>query len=223
MAHRQDERISDFTALAWCNALLSDPSITHIRTREIMIQQMNCPIPLIATTLFTDDTIPAYLSLYRTGGGARRVDNGETGIPLIKKHVPKKPSAEMMRRLVEKKELVFDMNDPEVPEHIILCSLQKGLEGGVDRLHGGILSTLMDTSMGQLVFQFYGIPPPTIELKVSFKKVVETPGVYIVRAKASRQKGRWIDTRAWVEDGEGTVYAEAWAAFVVPKDLAAKM
>ncbi|EDU43760.1 4HBT domain containing protein [Pyrenophora tritici-repentis] len=223
MAPRTEDRLGDITAHAWCMAILSDPSITHIRTRKAMLQHPTRTIPLLTRMLFDDDALSAYIDLFKPGGGQRRAANAETRIPqmLTQDYIPPKPSAEMMKRLIEKEEVVYDLDDPEVPELIILCSLGNGLDGAKNRLHGGFIATLLDMAMGLLVFEFCDGPSATVEMKISFKKAVKTPGVYMARGKPVRQKGRWIETKGWIEDGEGTVYAEAWAAWVVPKELAA--
>jgi hypothetical protein len=46
---------------------------------------------------------------------------------------------------------------------------------------------------------------------------VNTPCILLCRAKLVKEKGRWIETRAWVEDGKGTVFAEGSGAFVMTK------
>ncbi|RMZ68495.1 og domain-containing [Pyrenophora seminiperda CCB06] len=229
----QEERLSDFTAHAWCNALLSDTSYT-IRTRSTLWKQMGVSIPLIARSLYTDDTIPAWLSLYRSGNGARRAppppppnkdDAGEGGgaitspIPLSTDSTPITPTPSMLHRLISKTDLLYSLSDPALPQHIILCSLQGGLDGRQNRLHGGIVSALLDTSMGLLVFQAYGTASSTCELRVVFRKPVRTPGVYGVRARMWRQRGRWVEMKGWVEDGEEGVYAEAWATFLIPRGV----
>ena len=49
------------------------------------------------------------------------------------------------------------------------------------------------------------------ELNVNHMQAVTTPCILVCRAKLQNEKGRWI------EDGQGTVFAEGRGAFVLGK------
>jgi acyl-coenzyme A thioesterase PaaI-like protein len=213
------EHLEDFTAHEWCNVLLSDPSVTHISKRQIPEKREGVSNTFFTRTLFNDSALRAFLSLYKPGKGRKR-EPGEdvfTGnAPLHERPVPSNIDAEA-RRQKAKEEKIFDVDDHDTPEAMILASLGKELDGGIRRLHGGVTATLLDQVMGTLISYVYEHTCATSDLNVKYKQAVATPCVLLVRAKIVREKGRWIETRGWVEDGKGTVFAEGWGVFVMSK------
>jgi acyl-coenzyme A thioesterase PaaI-like protein len=225
--HMKVEHLEDFTAHEWCNALLSDPSITHISKRHIPDKQHGVSNTFFTRTLFTDNAIRAFLSLYKPGQGRKReigedVFTGSAPLHKDKTPAPSNANAEA-RRQIAKKEKVFDVDSPDTPEAIILVSLGKDVDGGIQRLHGGVTATLLHQVMGVLISHVYEHTCATSDLSVKYKQAVTTPCILVCRAKIVREKGRWIETRGWVEDGQGNVLAEGWGAFVMTKVGVAKM
>jgi hypothetical protein len=171
-------------------------------------------------SLFTDDAIRAYLNLFKPGKGQRRVvdvkkivtDESPTRGDLVLSS-----NEEEAARQAAKEDVQYDLDDPEAPENTVLVSLGCGIDGAVGRLHGGVSASLLDQCMGTLVIQYYSNTNATTELRIKYKKAVTTPCVLKVRAKIQREKGRWVELVSWVEDGEGTVYAEGWGSFVLDK------
>jgi acyl-coenzyme A thioesterase PaaI-like protein len=219
------EHLEDFTAHEWCNQLLSDPSITHISKRQIPDQREGVSNTFFTRTLFTDRAIRAFLSLYKPGKGRKR-EPGEdvfTGnAPLHTMTVTYNANAEE-RRQNAKEERIYESDDPDTPEAMILVSLGKELDGGIRRLHGGVTASLLDQVMGTLISHVYENTSATSDLNVKYKSAVTTPCILLVRAKIVREKGRWVETKGWVEDGQGKVFAEGWGAFVMSKVGNAKM
>jgi acyl-coenzyme A thioesterase PaaI-like protein len=213
------EHLEDFTTHEWCNALLSDPLITHISKRHVPDKREGVSNTFFTHTLFTDNALRAFLSLYKPGKGRKR-EFGEdvfTGsAPLHQMAVPSNADAEERRQNL-KEEKLFDVNDPGAPETIILVSVGKDVDGGIRRLHGGVTATLLDQAMGTLLSYVYGHTSATSDLNVKYKQAVMTPCILLCRAKIVREKGRWIETRGWVEDGHGKVFAEGWGAFVMSR------
>jgi acyl-coenzyme A thioesterase PaaI-like protein len=218
-ASRRVEHLEDFTAHEWCNALLSDPSVTHISKRQTAKKREGISNTFFTRTLFNDNALRAFLSLYKPGKGRKR-EPGEdvfTGnAPLHEMQIPNNVDAEV-RRQHTKEEKIFDVDDPDTPEAMILVSLGKELDGGVRRLHGGVTAALLDQVMGTLISYVYEHTCATSDLNIKYKQAISTPCVLLIRAKVVREKGRWIETRGWVEDGKGTVFAEGWGAFVMSK------
>lgn len=223
--HKRIEHLEDFTAHEWCNALLSDPSVTHISKRHVPEKREGISNTFFTRTLFTDTAIRAFLSLYKPGKGRRR-EPGEdvfTGsAPLHENAAPNNTNVEA-RRQNAKEEKLYDVNDPGSPEAIILVSLGTEVDGGIRRLHGGVTATLLDQVMGTLISYVYEHTCATSDLNVKYKQAIMTPCVLLVRAKVVREKGRWIETKGWIEDGNGTVFAEGWGAFVMSKVGGPKM
>lgn len=220
------EHLSDFTSHPWCNALLSDPTITHISKRHIPDNRAGVSNTFFTQTLFTNDAIRAFLSMYRPGAGRKR-EPGEdvfTGSsPALHAFPVTDNDVEEEKRQAAKIEKVFDVEDPDAPEAIILVSIGSGIDGGTNRLHGGVTATLLDQVMGSLISQVYEHTCATSDLSVKYKAAVNTPCILLCRAKLIREKGRWIETRGWVEDGRGKVFAVGEGAFVMNKVVTAKM
>lgn len=216
---RKMEHLEDFTAHEWCNALLSDPSITHISKRVIPDKREGVSNTFFTRTLFTDTALRAFLSLYRPGKGRKREPGEEvfTGnAPIHEAPTPSNIDAEVLRQEA-KVEKLYDVDDADAPEAIILASLGKDVDGGIQRLHGGVTATLLDQVMGTLISYAYEHTCATSDLNIKYKKAVMTPCILICRAKIVREKGRWVETMGWIEDGQGTVFAEGWGAFVMSK------
>lgn len=220
MNSSQHEHIDDFTALEWCNHLLSDPTITHISKRHIPDKRKDISNTFFTRTLFTDDAIRAFLLLYRPGKGhTREVDNTIIFTGSAPMHdTPHADKYELeVKRQQAKEDIAYDLADPEAAEAIILVSIGSDIDGGVQRLHGGVTASLLDHVMGTLLSYYYENTSATSELNVKYKKAIATPCVLKVRARLVREKGRWVETWGSVEDGHGTVFAEGTGAFVLFK------
>ena len=224
-----EDRIEDLTTLPWCRALLHDPSVTIINTRNVLKEDPSGANvnTFLNRTLWGDDRIRALVTLFRPGNGERR-QGDPTKLDIQPDSamwdVPPHKLEQEAQRQAKKEEKIFDVTDPNAPEAIFLVSVGDNVNGGPYRLHGGILSTLLDHCMGILcAFVYNSRAPPTVELTVKFKKAFKTPGVFALRSKIKREKGRFLETVGWIEDGEGNVYAEATAAYVISKVEAAKL
>lgn len=212
--------MDDFTAHAWCNQLLADPTITHGAKGHQADKGATGSNTFFNRTLSNGDAIRAYLTLWRPGNGRTREVDG----PLIVKDgasihdIPLPDDYELkMKRQKAKEEVAFDIADPDAAEMVCLVSVGSDLDGGQHRLHGGITATLLDQTMGLLISYSYVGSGVTLELNVKYKKAIVTPGVLKVRAKLVREKGRWIEAWGSVEDGLGTVFAEGRGTFLLQK------
>ncbi|KAF1352815.1 hypothetical protein EJ07DRAFT_135786 [Lizonia empirigonia] len=220
-AHGRVEHLQDFTSLDWCQDLLSDPSITRISKRQTPDQRSDVSNTLFTKTLFTDDALRAYLSMYRPGKAEREHDdkavftgNASAGTATIQQFLISKQNPASQ----SKEEQVWSAADPDTPEMFLLISLGRDVDGGVQRLHGGVTATLLDQVMGTLISYVYDNTCATADLNVKYKAAVTTPCVLLCRAKVVRKKGRWIESVGWVEDGQGKVFAEGKGAFVMNKN-----
>lgn len=225
-AHGRVEHLQDFTSLDWCQDLLSDPSITRIQKRQVPDQRDDVSNTLFTKTLFTDEALRAYLSMYRSGKVDREHDekalftgnSSSTGAAPGNNRAVKAPPEPS---ILSKEEYVWSATDPDTPEMYLLISVGRDVDGGVRRLHGGVTATLLDQVMGHLISQVYDNTCATADLNVKYKVAVTTPCVLLCRAKVVRKKGRWIESVGWVEDGQGKVFAEGKGAFVMNKNTLA--
>ncbi|KAF2124402.1 hypothetical protein P153DRAFT_390441 [Dothidotthia symphoricarpi CBS 119687] len=215
------EHIEDLTAHEWCQTLLFDPTITRVSKRMIPDERKDVSNSFFTQTLFTDDAVRAYITLYRAakqGGEAGAGDAVFTSAaPTLDGQGYEGDAARQRERQGPREEKVWDPADPDTAEGITLVSLGEGIDGGVRRLHGGVSATLLDQVMGTLISYVYENTCATSELRVKYLKAVVTPCVLLCRAKIVREVGRWVEVVGWVEDGCGTVFAEAWGAFVLSK------
>ncbi|KAF5850494.1 hypothetical protein GGP41_002724 [Bipolaris sorokiniana] len=102
---------------------------------------------MLLRTLFTDGSIRAYVTLFRPGNEQKRELNaGKMWVKIAL--APSEPSSEIRqqdaRRQATKEENHFDVSDTNNPEAIFLVSVGRDVNGDTDRLHGGIISALLD-------------------------------------------------------------------------------
>ncbi|KAH6639576.1 HotDog domain-containing protein [Boeremia exigua] len=223
-AHGRIEHFQDFTSLDWCQDLLSDPSMTRIQKRHVPDQREDISNTFFTKTLFTDEALRAYISMYRPGRIGRDHDEktvstgsasmGSGGAGHIRAEGAE-PS------LLSKEEYIWSATDPDTPEMYLLISIGHDMDGGVQRLHGGVTATLLDQVMGTLISYVYDSTCPTADLNIKYKAAVNTPCVLLCRAKVVRKMGRWIESVGWIEDGQGKVFAEGKGAFVMNKNTLA--
>ena len=109
-------------------------------------------------------------------------------------------------------------SSPPFQRAYILLSLGNGVNGYPDVGHGGFVATLLDQGMGILMeenkYNGNGIDVVTAYLNVRYRRPMPTPGVVLVTAAYAKVVPRKQFMRATLENGEGTVYADADALFV---------
>ncbi|ORX97800.1 HotDog domain-containing protein [Clohesyomyces aquaticus] len=203
------EHFEDFTRHEWCRNLLADPSITQKTARNIMPgHEENVSNSFFKTTLFTDGAVRAFLSMFRPGRkGAGAGGTADDQTQTLSTDNSKREDRHTHAQLDTQTSL-------DEPEALMLVSLGDALDGGINRLHGGVTATLLDHVMGVLISFLHRDTSATAELAIKYKIAIKTPMVLLCRARIVREKGRWIETVGWIEDGEGTVFAEGKGAFV---------
>lgn len=94
------------------------------------------------------------------------------------------------------------------------CDFQQGYPG---RMHGGVVSTLIDEAMGWAVYHDskWGA---TARLNVRFRRPVGLDQPLRIEAWIVRHRGRLIELRAEVRDAAGQVLAEGDGAFMRLED-----
>lgn len=117
--------------------------------------------------------------------------------------------------------------DPFIPEIISLLTLGSGLNGGAHVLHGGIITTIIDDTMGMLLVLNGAGGSVTAELKMRFLKRVSTPATVVAGARCVKREDRrkfWME--GWLKDGEGTVLAKGdgvWINIGAKRDATGKL
>ncbi|KAK5193922.1 hypothetical protein LTR99_005848 [Exophiala xenobiotica] len=87
-----------------------------------------------------------------------------------------------------------------------------GMNAHPNLLHGGVIATILDSTMGNIVAQQMPELQPlfTVNLNVSYKKPVPTPGTIMVRAQITKvHDSRKVWLSGVVENGTGDVHATA--------------
>jgi uncharacterized protein (TIGR00369 family) len=92
-------------------------------------------------------------------------------------------------------------------------------QGWIGRIHGGILATLLDEVMAQLLYR-RAETAVTAELTVRFKRAAPVGRELLVEARQVGARGRLIEVEAEARFTDGTVVATARAKFLkVPMDI----
>ncbi len=116
----------------------------------------------------------------------------------------------------------------QIDEVHTLLGLSYGVNGHPNVCHGGIVAVIMDEAMGILLTVNKKLENATIKgalvtayLNITYLKPVVTPQAVLVTAKLREVKGQKHYIEGSVQDGCGTVLAEAEALWIearVPKE-----
>lgn len=110
--------------------------------------------------------------------------------------------------------------DKPIMELKAILTLGSDVNGFPNVCHGGIVATLLDEVMGELIN--VNLKHRTVKrtsymtgyLNTSYKGKVTTPGTYLVVARMSKVDGRKLFISATVENGQGKVLAKGEALFI---------
>ena len=86
-------------------------------------------------------------------------------------------------------------------------------EGFRGIVHGGIVSTVLDEAMSKAVAAT-GTEALTAELRVRFRRHVDTASSFLIRGWIVSRNKRLMKTEAVLIAGDGTEHAHAWATFL---------
>lgn len=183
------------TMPSWCLQVLRDPTLQPIATPS-RLPKATTEDSFVAETLATDSTISAWQSFY-------------------KMHRPSESESESES----------DSNGSDSPvagELITLLALGRGMNGHVNIIHGGLLATILDDTMGMVagLHQSPGMSTYTATVSISYKKPVPAPGAIICRTwLEKRSGGRKLYLRGRIEGGDGdrALYADAESLWVEVK------
>lgn len=183
---------------SWCAQMLHDPTLRPIASPNRQ-PKTSTEDSFVAETLFSDSTISAWQAFYR--------DVSSSGLRL------------------ELSQTSQD-NTPVAGEVILLLTLGRGMNGHTNVVHGGLIATILDETMGMVAnfHQSPGMSAYTATLNVSCKNPVPTPGAIVCRSwLEKRSGGRKVWLRGRVEDGSGTLFAEAESLCVEVKRKVPKL
>ena len=78
-----------------------------------------------------------------------------------------------------------------------------------DRMHGGLIMTLMDEVMGNYLFLKGGIPAYTCKMESRFRQPILIGETVLITCEEVRRKGHLIVMSAKITKEDGTIAAEA--------------
>jgi acyl-coenzyme A thioesterase PaaI-like protein len=82
-------------------------------------------------------------------------------------------------------------------------------------IHGGIIATVLDESMGRAVHRLTGLPGVTMGLRARFLAAVASGDRCTVRSRVEQPNGNVVKARADLEAEDGSLMATAEATFVL--------
>ncbi|EFQ33212.1 thioesterase superfamily protein [Colletotrichum graminicola] len=189
--------VQHFLGIPWCATLLDEPG-TICNTAPSRFQKASTEDQLISTTLRTEETIAAFVMFY------------------------KRPSSSAMETAPA---VAADGEGSNVIRELkALLTLGAGVNGFANVLHGGIVATVLDETIGNIfpINETEGLMPSgsymTAYLNVTYVRPVETPQTILCVAEVVRVKGRKWWVRGRIEDREGRVLAKAESLFVRLKE-----
>lgn len=101
-----------------------------------------------------------------------------------------------------------------------ILQLGGGLNGFPDVCHGGIVATILDEVMGELINvnlkhrAILRTSYMTAYINTTYLKPVSTPATVLARARIGRFEGKKLYISSTIEDGQGTVLAKAESLFI---------
>ncbi|GAA5874124.1 hypothetical protein JCM16303_005750 [Sporobolomyces ruberrimus] len=112
--------------------------------------------------------------------------------------------------------LVF--TSPDKKEAVFILHVGKGLCGHEGVIHGGLLATVLDESLGRTAL--LNLPTNigvTATLNLKYKKPTFAAQYIVIKTQLTDQKGRKAWVKGRIENTEGETLVEADALFVEPK------
>ncbi|KAK5046440.1 hypothetical protein LTR84_008243 [Exophiala bonariae] len=183
--------LAHFRTIPWiANPHLSDPTFHVVTTNasRTLVQPGNGHT-LTGETWNTEKTITHLITTYRPGPPS------PSGLP------PPTTTTE---------EADADAGQAELRR---FYTFGTGLNAHPNLLHGGVIATILDSAMGNAIWQAIQPRPKgptfTVNLNITYKKPVSTPGSVMVRATVVRVEGRKIWVSGRVEGEGGVVHASA--------------
>lgn len=82
-------------------------------------------------------------------------------------------------------------------------------------VHGGIIAAILDDAMEHAIQQSTGKAAYTATLSMKYRKNTMMGNAYIIHAFTTEIRGKRVKAKATLADGDGTIYSEAEALFIL--------
>ena len=112
--------------------------------------------------------------------------------------------------------LKFERSDEECSAVFVPRREHQSYDG---RMHGGLVSTLLDEVMGNYIYIKSGKPAYTAKIEVRFRQPVQIGEKIRIVARLKRKKARLAEMTGQVFKEDGTVAAEAEAKLMCEGEL----
>ena len=99
-----------------------------------------------------------------------------------------------------------------------IFSLPPEYQGYKNKIHGGIITTILDEMLVWVCYPF-GYEVVTAEIKVRFKESVIPEHKYKVTGKVVKERGPIMEAETWIEDEDGKIVARAEGKMWKVKEL----
>ena len=109
-----------------------------------------------------------------------------------------------------------------ISEIRFFLSLGYAVNGYPHRVHGGMISLIMDEAMGTMVY-LNGSGAVTAYLKTTYLRPIPTPSVIVATAKLRENIGRKIFTDVIIEGEGGNIMATGEGLWIRPRDPQTKL
>lgn len=192
-----------FASVEWTNKYLVDPLYKAIPTFSRVLKESGEDY-FFSRTISSPSTIPHLVTL--------QLQDYKT---------PPESAKGQLKGKQDPKEIT---PVPEHPDCIMLLALGRpGLDGHPSVIHGGMASAILDEMMGLCVMLHHQhISGPrdslfTVNLNVSFRRPVPTPGEVFVRTWLIGREGRKWLCHGQICDKDGQVLTEAEGTWVLAK------
>ena len=113
-------------------------------------------------------------------------------------------------------------DDALITELRFFLSLGHAMNGYPHRVHGGMISLIMDEAMGTMIY-LNRSGAVTAYLKTTYLQPIPSPSVIMVTAKMRENSGRKALSDAIIEGEGGTIMATAEGLWIRPRDPQVKL
>lgn len=191
-----------FESVPWLKRYLNDPHYQAIPTFSRVLKESGEDY-FFSTTINTPQTIPYQITLL----------SRDLKLPAASTELAPQSSHKIATKA------------PDYPDNLMLLRLgNPGLDGHPNTLHGGIICSILDETMGlNVVLHHSRIPKETrealytVELKTTYRTAIPTPSDVLVRCWLSRREGRKWYSRGQIVNQDGVVMSEAEGVWVTAK------
>ncbi|RVX71355.1 hypothetical protein B0A52_04929 [Exophiala mesophila] len=198
--------LAHFQSMPWTNAFLTDP--TYRAIPRYTAPEKNDGHTLMGETWNTDRTIVHMITFAKASPEKAKKQTDAPSPILASLAVP------------------TPQDDPTLITRFY--TLGNGLNAHPSLLHGGVIATILDSTLGAATGIHISLPSTlapygpgarlttfTVDLRITYKKPVKTPCTICARSWVVRSEGRKVFVKGWIGGEDGTVHSLAEGIWVM--------